>query len=381
MKSSQVYFWEILIGLVFVCLTLLTSVGILLSVQSTKIAVETIQKETVILIPDELPTDIAVKPVLDDFENSAELPPASLETVEATIDMMLFGDVMLGRYVREKMNVEGVSYPFQQVSPLFQNKDLVILNLEGPFTTFPPQSLNPNNVTFTFKPDILPMLKEQGVTTVSLANNHTRDYGVDGFNQTKSFLEEEGIDYFGDYFNKDSVSLVKEIHGIKIGFIGYHQFSYQNVDLLLAETERLRSKVDWLVVFPHWGEEYQTYSFTPFQQERAYAFIDAGADLVIGAHPHVIQPLEEYKDGLIFYSMGNFIFDQQFSTDVKQGLGLHLLFTKEGYKIDLIPLQHVDMQATIMEPVQAQVVWGRLAETSLISQELAEMLRQGRVVK
>jgi poly-gamma-glutamate synthesis protein (capsule biosynthesis protein) len=105
----------------------------------------------------------------------------------------------------------------------------------------------------------------------------------------------------------------------------------------MAEIARLRPSCDFLVVFPHWGIEYQI-TASARQQELAHEFVDAGADLVIGAHPHVVEPVELYRGKAIFYSLGNFVFDQGLSFWTEHGLAVQVILHQDGRKdFKLIP--------------------------------------------
>jgi len=125
--------------------------------------------------------------------------------------------------------------------------------------------------------------------------------------------------------------MVREVAGVKIAFVGYNEFYADTKEQILQEIVKTKQEVDIVVVFCHWGVEYSK-DYTQGQQDLAHSFIDAGADLIIGLHPHVIEPMEEYNGKRVYYSLGNFIFDQYFSEDVRNGLGVKLkidLETKE----------------------------------------------------
>lgn len=228
------------------------------------------------------------------------------------VTITIVGDMMFDRYVRKLMDTYGEGYPFAKIH---LDADIVIGNLEGTITEN--QSIAKKDVLrFTFDPKVADLLKKNNFTAVSLANNHSRDFGYTGYTDTIKFLNEAGIGYFGDWENYDNLSYIKEIKGKRIEFIGFHEFSYINFDRVL--TTIASSTADLTIVFPHWGVEYEKEPST-LQKTLARKFIDAGADAVIGAHPHVTQTIEWYKEKPIVYSMGNFIFDQYADTDTKKG--------------------------------------------------------------
>lgn len=296
---------------------------------------------------------------------------------QPTGDVTLFslGDVMLDRYIRQAIDRNSAAYPFENVTRLLSGTDLLIANLEGPITDSAPQPLEPNNLVFTFDPEVIPALAKLGFGAFSLANNHTDNYGKAGFQETKSRLTEAGIASFGDYFNQDELSTVQTVRGRRIGLVGYNGLK-SGLDNVLSEIERLRPEVDKLIVFSHWGSEYQS-DFNSTQQTAAHAFVDHGADLVLGAHPHVIQPLEVYKDKAIFYSLGNFIFDQTFSEETQQGLGVGIVFGSAKTTFTLAPVGMASLQATLLTGAERDKILNSLADDSAVPDGLRESIRLG----
>lgn len=233
------------------------------------------------------------------------------------------GDVALGQdsrflhgdsfnFVFDKIGGD-YSYFFSNVVDLLAQDDLTIANLETTLSTEKKQAEKydyGNNYWFNGKPEYANILKAGSVEIANLANNHSYDYGQKGYDATKSALEETGIEYFG--YTK---ALYKEIKGIKIGMAGFNQLGEyeQGLDMdvfkqeVVDMTKKLREENDLVIANFHWGKEYQ-YQSDALQKELAYLAIDSGADLVIGHHPHVLQPIEKYKGRYIAYSLGNFCF-------------------------------------------------------------------------
>lgn len=249
------------------------------------------------------------------------------------ITLLAFGDLMLDRNVFLKTQKAGdFAFPFININLFLKGADFRLANLEGPITKFESVATRDNRMRFTFSLRFLEELKKR-FDIFSLANNHTLDFGEDGLKQTKDFLAQEEIGFFGDFKNrKESISKVIEKNGIKIGFVGYHALVYKNLSEIIKEIQDIKNKSDFVIVFSHWGDEYQV-MFSSSQQEEARMFIDAGADLILGSHPHVIQPIEIYKNKVIFYSLGNFIFDQYFSQETMEGLSVGILLEKSYNKI------------------------------------------------
>lgn len=298
-----------------------------------------------------------------------------------SVNMFIFGDMMLDRGVRERMGKFGVEYPFAGIKELLLGHDIVVGNLEGPFTDFKSKTMGIQNapLEFTFDPAVILTLKNLGFGIFSLANNHTANFGQEGLRQTRQYLSENGIGYFGDPFNTGELSKIVEINGLKVGFVGFHEFVYQNLDLVLAGIAKIRSEADLVMVFPHWGVEYNKKA-TANQKELAYAFINAGADVVVGAHPHVIEPIEIYNGKPIFYSLGNFVFDQDFSFDTTHGLTLELVYRKNKSVYRLIPISVIKSEVKVATDTDRTDILNSLADLSQVSEDIKSQIRMGEVV-
>jgi len=249
------------------------------------------------------------------------------------VSILAFGDMMLDRNVYlQTQKSKDFNYPFLNIDSFLKEADIRMANLEGPITSFNSVAIKDNRMRFTISPDFLPALKSR-FEILGLANNHMLDFGEDGYNQTKEFLGSAGIKYFGDFKNRpENLFAIIEKNKIKIGFVGYHALDFKNLEEIVKEIKDIKSKTDFVIVFAHWGGEYQTKPVIS-QKEEAKMFIDAGADFVLGSHPHVVQPNEEYKGKPIFYSLGNFVFDQYFSEATMEGLAIKILLEKSGNEI------------------------------------------------
>ena len=248
--------------------------------------------------------------------------PYSIDDYKSNhLKILVVGDVMLDRNVRNIINKNGFDNFFSGVKDIIQNADIAVANLEGAFTTNPSitASLKSQELQFTFDPSLAPALSDLGFDVLGLANNHSYNYGKKGLESTRRYIGGAGMMYYGDPFNKDEISTIIVKNGIRVGFVGFHEFYYTNFDKVLLEIARIRKDVDVLIVSPHWGIEYQK-NPTSKMKEWAHQFIDNGADIVIGAHPHIVGAIEEYKDKRIYYSLGNFAFDQYFSEATMNGL-------------------------------------------------------------
>ena len=229
------------------------------------------------------------------------------------VRIVFVGDIMFDRGVETSVqnNFGGDYSQLFTAASWIGDADITFANLEGPVSDLG------NDVgskySFRMNPVILPVLKNLGIDVVSFANNHVGDWNIIGFTDTLKRLQDTGIVAIGAGQNKTDASRVKiiEKNGMKIGFLGFSDVgpdwikaTEKNAGILIAsDPNRLqiihdaKSQVDFLVVSYHWGTEYQP--FTERQKDLAESSIDAGADLVIGHHPHVIQDYEEYKNKLI----------------------------------------------------------------------------------
>lgn len=256
---------------------------------------------------------------------------------ETYINLLFVGDIMLDRGIKYYADKNGgYDFIFEKVADTLKQNDLVIANLEGPITdnksvSYGTKRATPKNYIFTFDPIVTRHLFENKIRLVSLGNNHTLNFGEKGLESTKKYLDDEKISYFGAPGGENNI--IKKISKTKIAFINYNQFAGDLATDVTNKIKKLKTEVDFIFVYSHWGNEYE---ITPSnaQKKLAHQFIDAGADLVIGSHPHVIQTIEEYKGKRIYYSLGNFIFDQHFEEQVRNGLGVSLRINETTKKIE-----------------------------------------------
>lgn len=286
------------------------------------------------------------------------------ETLPSTL--LFVGDVMLDRGIeRIARKKNDWRYPFLKVTKLLSDSDLLFGNLESPISN---RGRKAGSIySFRADPYVLQGLIAAGFDVMSFANNHVWDYGREAFTDTLLFLNKVGIGYVGAGFDYKEAHkpLVKNIRGTKIAFLAYTKLipvsltrenstpavAYLELSQVKADIEKAAALADIVVVSYHWGQEYKT-THSSFQEKIARASIDAGATLVIGHHPHVVQGVEKYKNGYIAYSLGNFIFDQNFSRPTSKGL---LLKTEiVGKSITNVQLIEVSFNQTF-QPLVAGV--------------------------
>jgi poly-gamma-glutamate synthesis protein (capsule biosynthesis protein) len=258
------------------------------------------------------------------------------------------GDIMLDRSIRNKVNKlwGGDYHKVFENADFLKQPDLMFANLEGPVSN---RGANVGSIySFRFDPVVFSVLKDVGFDVLSMANNHIGDWGRLALEDTITLGKEQGFEMVGGGFGYEEASKpdIHEVKGLKVGYLGFSDFGPASV--LLDEESILKAgvlsasdpnlptiisdakkQVDILVVSFHFGDEYQPRS-NARQQRLAHTSIDAGADIVVGHHPHVEQETEEYNGGLIAYSLGNFVFDQYFSEETMRGLKLDVMVTKEG---------------------------------------------------
>lgn len=334
--------------------------------------------------PAELPKPISssTKAVLlvNNFfisENSATLTASELK-------ILAFGDIMLDRNVFSKVKkMNDYTFPFLKVDDFLKDADFKIANLEGPITDFLSKAVTGGALSFTFSPKFIEPLKNR-FNILSLANNHTLDRGEAGFSQTAGYLKNNNIIFFGSSDNRaEGISQIIEKNGIKIGVIGYNGLRGNYLNLVISKIKELKKNADFIIIYPHWGEEYKKLASTKQKQE-AKTFIDNGADLIIGSHPHVMEPVEIYKNKIIFYSLGNFIFDQYFSRDTMEGLAVAIFLNKEDSQIvasyELYPYKiNKDSQPELADKNNKERILKWLSENSLVAEAVKNKIKEGKI--
>ena len=294
------------------------------------------------------------------------------------ITVLMLGDMMLDRYVSSSIKQNGSEHPFANITDFLKEPDLTVVNLEGCFTDFAPRALDPNNLVFTFDPALASVLAATGFDIVSLANNHSFNMGQAGLDQCKQYLFDERLDYFGHPHNTENVSQIVEVGDKRIGFAGYSELGTSNFSQIIDEVSITAPLVDFMIVFPHWGAEYQKINSTN-QQTKAHQLIDAGVNAVIGAHPHVIQNIEIYQNQPIFYSLGNFLFDQTFSEATMQGLAVKLRISDSEVDYYLYPLGiSRGMQTSLIEQQKGDIILKEIADNSTVEDSIKEQIIQGK---
>lgn len=273
------------------------------------------------------------------LSTSTSLPTDSvLPDSNQFLTILIGGDIMLDRGVRLTGQKYGYDSLFATVTPLFKQADIVVANLEGPITSNKSKTVLANGKTgkelvFTFDPKSTQAIASSGISVLSLANNHTSNFGNSGLIETKKWLKQYGLQWFGDPNNATSSELIVSKNGIDIAFVGYHAFS-KGFDGVVEQVKRLSDQGNFVIVMPHWGEEYVS-SPSPLLRSQARTLVSAGAKAIVGAHPHVVLERSWMGDVPVMYSLGNLLFDQHFSPEVMKGNILELKLVKNLDKVSI----------------------------------------------
>lgn len=279
-------------------------------------------------------------------DNSTILPTPKKEAVP--ISFVIGGDVMLGRAVAWQFDND-VTQAFKDLGEnYFSGVDLGLVNLEGPISAddFPANPTS-DNLIFNFPPQTIDALKYLGLNAVSLGNNHSQNQGQTGLENTRVMLKNANITSIGSQTTFNENSLVRFGNGPK-------KLSVLTINCLETDTdltstiEAEKTAGNFVLVFPHWGSEYQS-KHSSSQSELAHVWIDSGADMIIGSHPHVIQDAEIYQNKPIFYSLGNLVFDQPFSVETQRGLILKGEISDQKIKIQILPTKIVKNRVSLFE--------------------------------
>ncbi len=286
-------------------------------------------------------------PAVQDFvENIAPSRP---------ISVLVGGDVNMGRKTGQEILAGDIDFPFVNIATTLQDTDITFVNLESQLADLDGETQSPTNeYRFAGPPEGAIALANAGIDIVSLANNHMWDYGKDRLQETLDNLRLQEVLYVGASMEPDKVfePKVLEAKGKKIAFLAMTELlnGYENVgagefvafndkEKLVEVITSIKNSVDWVIVSLHDGVEYAPKPSSG-TVKLAHELIDAGADVIIGHHPHVPQPIEIYNNKPIFYSLGNFAFWQPFTFWTQHSFLVKLKLT-EPHEVDyeIIPVK------------------------------------------
>lgn len=272
----------------------------------------------------------------DDHTWTATLSAEKIRIVTAT------GDIIPARSVNTQvMKYNNPLWPYEKVIPILKSKktDVMFINLETPLIKGCPATVD--GMVFCGDTKNIDGLLAIGVNVANIANNHAGNYGIDGVTETKALLNNADIAVTGV-----DGPLYKDVRGITFAFLGYNDITKPQPGITNANDAVIRKEIvdakrhaDIVIVTFHWGGEYRAQPDDD-QKRLGHLSIDSGADVVIGNHPHWIQPIEFYKGKLITYAHGNFIFDQMWSQKTKEGvIGRYTFYDKQLIDVEYLPLQ------------------------------------------
>jgi poly-gamma-glutamate synthesis protein (capsule biosynthesis protein) len=261
------------------------------------------------------------------------------------VQLTFVGDVIFADNVETALKANGYDYPYRNVRDYLENADLTIANLETPLTEGGTAAVK--EYAYRSTPKALPAFKEAGFDLVNLANNHILDYGTTGLLDTFDHLDKAGIRWFGAGRNAAEAfkPVIVEKKGIKIAFLGLSKVvptqdwkagkdrpgvaDTYALKVPLEAIQNAKKQADLVIVVAHWGIERKDQP-EKYQRDFAREYIDAGADLIVGGHPHVLQGFENYKGKWIAYSLGNFIFTMNENPLTWESVILQASCSKEG---------------------------------------------------
>jgi len=268
-----------------------------------------------------------------------QIHPTPTPTPFPVVTFGLVGDLGLGRFINANARERNdFGYSFEKISPWLLQNDFNLANLESPIVDDCPTVYH-NTFKFCGDPAFLPYLKKNKFI-LNLANNHIFNYGQSGFSQTENYLDQFNITSF---YSHDPVNPYTSttINGVSFGFLGFDFITNPNFDTqTVVDLVKLYDpQVDWLIVSLHWGNEYKG-NPEKWRIDLAHSLVDSGADIIHGHHPHVWQEYEIYQDKPIFYSFGNFIFDQNWSKATSETNIIKLTLGKNSIRnIEKYPVQ------------------------------------------
>lgn len=288
-----------------------------------------------------------------DFESFKKARMKSAEKCEP-ISLIAVGDIMLSRYVAQKINeLNDPDFPFQNISWFLKGGDITFGNLENPIT--PGRNIKITEMILRADPIMASALQNAGFNILSLANNHLPDFGTKGVTDTLQYLKDAHIKHIGAGKSREEAYEPQyiNINGLRLAFLaftdphiapdGYSaddgpKTAALNSDNMKISITNAAKEADFVIIYLHLGTEY---SQEPDENQIYYSHlaIDAGADLVIGSHPHVVQKVELYKGKYMLHSLGNFIFDQLWSEETRESIAVRISIGVNGVEcMEFLPL-------------------------------------------
>lgn len=319
-------------------------------------------------------------------ESLVDEPIKLEEDVIEPLKFLFFGDVMLDRNVAEILKKRSLTALLSGLRTedldFFQNKDLVSANLEGAVTNDGKHYSPVNKYDFAFEIGIVEELKNYNFNYFALANNHFFDQGQLGVDETRENLTNSNFYFSGapdakidEYSRQDVEIRDKDVAMISLSMV-YNHFDRERAKELIIKSKK---ETDLVIVNIHWGNEYE-HNFNFYQQEVGRILVEAGADIIIGHHPHVVQGIEIYQGQPIFYSLGNFIFDQYFSAATQEGLALEIVVDDDKISVLFLPFNSVRSAPSFLNKEEKKKFLDKYITWSKIEAQVEEEIRNGYLV-
>ncbi|WP_154989416.1 CapA family protein [Priestia megaterium] len=301
---------------------------------------------------------------------------------DSLVTATMVGDIMLGRNVEKVTNRQGQDYLFRDVESYFKNSDYSTANFDHPVTANDEYPAQDKPIVLRTDEQSVKTLKNLNLSVLNAANSHSMDYLEQGLNDTVKAFNQSKMDFVGMGRNLEEASNInyQTVNGIKIATLGftdtYTAYSAANdndpgilpakPEIFIPLIQEAKEKANLVVVHAHWGEEYDT-TPSPRQKGLAKAMADAGADIILGHHPHVLQPIDTYKNTVIFYSLGNFVFDQGWSASRESALVQYKLKKDGTARFEVTPLLIKEATPTLLskwDVYYKEKIFKRLTKTS-----------------
>ena len=337
--------------------------------------------------PREVVVSATPLPASSATPQEAPEPPAVVAIADTTVSFAAGGDTTLGDHFEEwfdeqvksgvRTKEEQMRFAFDEIRAYMTSADIAFVNKEGALSTKGTEAIK--QFTFRARPELVGVLLDGGIDVVALANNHAYDYGEEGLLETIAVLGSAGILQCGAGANGEETRTpaVIEKNGVTFGFLGYVAIGkYDHLQkptgnvydrsrpgvaacvgdypclkaMVIEDVTRVKAQVDVPIVSFHWGVEGE-HEPEPYQIDLAHAAVDAGAKLILGHHPHVLQGIEVYDGAVILYSLGNFIFGCNWSPRDKDSMIFRATFTKQGIvSAAVVPIKHSNPPDAYFQP-------------------------------
>lgn len=284
---------------------------------------------------------------------------------DRTITVIATGDVIPARSVNYKMVTKNsYIWPFEKTRELLNSGDLTVINLETPLMDSCAPTVE--GMSFCGSSKSAEGIKWAGIDIATLGNNHIGNHGISGIEETIRILKQHEITPISKGYE------IKTVKGVRVAFLSYNDIGspedgvpWADKNTIAYDVKSAKKEADIVIVSFHWGIEYQTMP-TDHQRDLAHFTIDSGADLILGNHPHWIQPIEFYNGKCIAYAHGNFIFDQEWSEETKLGVvGSYVFFDTHLVDVTYTPIKIIDYgQPYILDSEDASTVMNQFETAS-----------------